>query len=52
LQDNSAGVDAGATVSELYYRVAEKNPVHGFLAGICPAVGVGGHLCGGGSVPC
>lgn len=48
MQDNSDGVDAGATVCELYYRVAEKNPVHGFPAGICPAVGVGGHLCGGG----
>ncbi|XP_042026502.1 berberine bridge enzyme-like 8 [Salvia splendens] len=48
VQDESAWVEVGATLGEVYYRIAEKSPVHGFPAGVCPTVGVGGHLSGGG----
>ncbi|KAG0495564.1 hypothetical protein HPP92_000255 [Vanilla planifolia] len=45
---NSAWVQAGATLGELYYAVAKDHPTKAFPAGICPTVGVGGHVCGGG----
>nr|POE86850.1 berberine bridge enzyme-like 21 [Quercus suber] len=48
LQEQTAWVESGATLGELYYRIWEKSKVLGFPAGLCPTVGVGGHLSGGG----
>ena len=48
LDDKTAWVQAGATIGEVYYRIAEKSKTLGFPSAIAHTVGVGGLFSGGG----
>ncbi|CAA7054578.1 unnamed protein product [Microthlaspi erraticum] len=48
IADQSAWISAGATLGEVYHGIWQKSKIHGFPAGVCPTVGVGGHLSGAG----
>ncbi|XP_037480425.1 berberine bridge enzyme-like 18 [Triticum dicoccoides] len=45
---STAWVDSGATLGELYHAIGKASDRLAFPAGLCPTVGVGGHLSGGG----
>ncbi|XP_021768787.1 berberine bridge enzyme-like 22 [Chenopodium quinoa] len=48
MEDQTLWVQSGATLGELYYNIAQRSSTYGFPAGVCPTVGVGGHISGGG----
>ncbi|KAM3285268.1 berberine bridge enzyme-like 22 [Capsicum chacoense] len=48
LNEETIWVQAGATLGQLYYAIANQSNVHGFPGGICFSVGTGGLISGGG----
>ncbi|XP_004495433.1 berberine bridge enzyme-like D-2 [Cicer arietinum] len=48
METETAWVEGGATLGETYYAISQASDAHGFSAGSCPTVGVGGHIGGGG----
>ncbi|KAL9235510.1 hypothetical protein vseg_010262 [Gypsophila vaccaria] len=48
LETETAWAQAGATLGELYYNIANVSSRHAFPAGVCTTIGLGGHISGGG----
>ncbi|KAL0287094.1 UNVERIFIED_CONTAM: Cannabidiolic acid synthase-like 1 [Sesamum calycinum] len=46
--DKTAWVEVGTTLGQLYHTIARHSKNLAFTAGVCPTVGVGGHISGGG----
>ncbi|XP_021847496.2 berberine bridge enzyme-like 3 [Spinacia oleracea] len=48
IPNETASIQSGATLGELYYKISQKSNIHAFPAGVCFTVGAGGHFSGGG----
>ncbi|KAF5205481.1 Berberine bridge enzyme-like [Thalictrum thalictroides] len=48
IKETTAWVQAGAILGEVYHSIAKQSKVHAFPAGVCPTIGVGGIISGGG----
>ncbi|KAK8579413.1 hypothetical protein V6N12_069739 [Hibiscus sabdariffa] len=48
VENRVAWVQSGAVLGELYYNLANRTNTLAFPAGLCPTVGIGGYLSGGG----
>ena len=48
IKNETAWFQAGAILGEIYYEIAKKSKYHAFAAGVCPGLGAGGHISGGG----
>ncbi|CAN8325427.1 unnamed protein product [Cochlearia groenlandica] len=46
--NKKAWVEAGATLGEIYTKIANASDTLAFAAGVCPTLGAGGHISGGG----
>ncbi|KAL3635061.1 hypothetical protein CASFOL_022115 [Castilleja foliolosa] len=51
LEHETAWVQTGATLGQLYYAISQRSRTLAFPAGGCPTVGAGGHISGGGYGP-